>query len=258
MNLQIRESIINYEVKGEGRPIIFFSGFENDMTAMIKCMEPIFELKDNWKRIYVDHLGVGKTVIGDEVESVTELLDTMNEFVDQLMGDQSFVLGGYSFGGYLSRYILKNKKDKIEGLFLLTPLVVKELEHCDVDRSIEVVKHMDKSVQDQISTMIQKDLVGAMQSTNQDFMYKLYMNNLKSKVILDDFEGTYDKPTLIITGRQDDTVGYKDAFKLLEKYPRATYISMDMCGHASQIEQNGLFTHLTLEWINRLDIELNR
>lgn len=258
MKLQTGKSIVNYEVKGEGRPIIFFSGFENDMTAMIKCMEPIFESKDNWKRIYVDHLGVGNTEIGDEVENVVEVLDTMNEFVDQLMGNQRFVLGGYSFGGYLSRYILNNRKEQVDGLILLTPLVVKELEFCDVDRSIEVIKHTDETVQDEINTQIQEDLVGAMENTNQDFMYKLYMNNLESKVTLDDFKGTYDRPTLIITGRQDDTVGYRDAFKLLDKYPRATYISMDMCGHASQIEQNGLFTHLMSEWIYRVEIEENR
>jgi len=255
MKLDIGKSKINYEVRGEGKPVIFFSGFANDMTAMVKGMEPIFETKKNWKRIYVDHLGVGDTEIGEDIESVEDVVKTMAAFVDELMGNESYVLGGYSFGGYLSRYILNKRVDKVDGLLLLTPLVVKELENCDVDRSIEVIKNVDPTIQQEIDSLIQIDLIGAMAKTNGEFQQKLYENNHLTSIALDEFEGTFNKPTLIITGRQDNTVGYKDAYTILDKYPRATYICMDKCGHAAQIEQKSLFNHLVSEWIFRIEEE---
>lgn len=255
MKLTIGKSKINYEIRGEGKPVIFFSGFANDMTAMIKGMEPVFETKENWKRIYVDHLGVGDTEIGDDIENIEDVAETMTAFVDELMGEKSYVLGGYSFGGYLSRYILNKRFDQVDGLFLLTPLIIKELEHCEVDRSIQVVKNVDSIVQEEIDNLIQIDLFGAMAKTNGEFQQKLYEKNPLTRIPLDEFEGTFNKPTLIITGRQDDTVGYKDAYKILDKYPRATYISMDKCGHAAQIEQKNLFNHLVSEWIFRIEEE---
>ncbi|QSX04645.1 alpha/beta hydrolase [Sedimentibacter sp. zth1] len=258
MKLNVGKSKINYEIMGKGRPIIFFSGFTNDMTAMIKYMEPILEKKDNWKRIYVDHLGVGDTEIGDDIQSVDDVLKTMLGFVDELMGEEKYVLGGYSFGGYLSRYILNNRFDKVDGLLLLTPLIIKEMEICDVDRKIEVVKNVDSSIQQNIDALIQTDLYGAMAKTNNEFLNKLFAVNNLTKVSLDDFTGTYNKPTLIITGRQDDTVGYKDAYRILDKYSRVTYICMDKCGHAAQIEQNDLFNYLVSEWIYRVEEEIMR
>lgn len=257
MKIRIGNSNINYEVIGEGRTAIFFSGFENDMTAMIKALEPIFDTKHNWKRIYVDHLGVGDTEIGSDVSSVEKVLDTMVEFVDQVTEGKNYVLGGYSFGGFLSRYIINKRFDKVDGLFLLTPLIKNDMQNLDVDASIETVPYTDQSIQEGIDKKIQEDIVGAMQKTNRDFMMTLYEKNYSTKIELDAFEGSFEKPTLIITGRQDEMVGYKDAFGILDKYPRATYITLDKCGHAAQIQQNEIYRQLVSEWIYRLEEEVD-
>ena len=41
----------------------------------------------------------------------------------------------------------------------------------------------------------------------------------------------FPRPTLIITGRQDFVVGYRDAWGILEQYPRATFVVFDRAGH---------------------------
>ncbi|MCT4632473.1 MAG: alpha/beta hydrolase [Firmicutes bacterium] len=258
MKVKIGNSNINYEVKGEGRTAIFFSGFENDMTAMIKSLEPIFESKQNWKRIYVDHIGVGDTEIGNDVDSVEDVLNTMLAFVDEIVGTENFVLGGYSFGGFLSRYIIGKRFDQVDGVLLLTPLIKNDMMNIDVDRNVQTIKYVDSTIQGEIDRRIQEDLVGAMQKTNMDFMMGLYEKNLNTKVELDKFNGVFNKPTLIITGRQDETVGYKDAFSILDKYPRATYITLDKCGHAAQFQQVDIYKQLITEWIYRLEEEQSR
>ncbi len=65
----------------------------------------------------------------------------------------------------------------------------------------------------------------------------------------------YEKPTLILTGRQDDCVGYQDAWQLLEQYPRATFAVLDRAGHNAQIEQPELFDALLKEWLSRVQEE---
>lgn len=42
---------------------------------------------------------------------------------------------------------------------------------------------------------------------------------------------------VILAGKQDTEVGYKDQFKLLEKYPKATYCALHRAGHNLRIEQ---------------------
>ena len=62
----------------------------------------------------------------------------------------------------------------------------------------------------------------------------------------------YANPTLILAGRQDASVGYAAAWRLLEHYPRATFAVVDRAGHALLHEQVGLATALLGEWLDRV------
>lgn len=61
----------------------------------------------------------------------------------------------------------------------------------------------------------------------------------------------FDKPTLIVVGKQDSCVGYKDAWNVFENFPRATFAVLDCAGHNLQIEQEQLFSSLVSEWVMR-------
>ena len=63
----------------------------------------------------------------------------------------------------------------------------------------------------------------------------------------------FEKPTLILTGRQDTHVGYRDAWAILEAYPRATFAVLDRAGHALGVEQDILFRALIHEWLDRVE-----
>ena len=65
-----------------------------------------------------------------------------------------------------------------------------------------------------------------------------------------------EKPTLILAGRQDAMVGYRDAWKILENYPRGTFAVLDRAGHNLQIEQETLFNALVNEWLDRVEENL--
>ncbi len=57
---------------------------------------------------------------------------------------------------------------------------------------------------------------------------------------------------MIVVGRQDNVVGYKDTLTLLDSYPRATFAVLDRAAHNPQIEQIQLVHALFSEWLERI------
>ena len=62
----------------------------------------------------------------------------------------------------------------------------------------------------------------------------------------------FARPVVILLGRQDASVGYQDAWRILENYPRGTFAILDRAGHNLQIEQPLLFNALLSEWLDRV------
>lgn len=69
---------------------------------------------------------------------------------------------------------------------------------------------------------------------------------------MDNVSKPFPGPSLIIAGRQDAIVGYRDAWNILEKYPRATYVVLDRAGHPLE-EKTGLVSVLMNEWLDRVE-----
>jgi pimeloyl-ACP methyl ester carboxylesterase len=63
----------------------------------------------------------------------------------------------------------------------------------------------------------------------------------------------FPAPTLILAGRQDAAVGYRDAWEILENYPRATFVVLDRAGHLLPVDQQRLFRALVSEWLDRVE-----
>ena len=63
----------------------------------------------------------------------------------------------------------------------------------------------------------------------------------------------FGSPTLILTARQDHVCGYRDAWDLLDTYPRATFAVLDRAGHFVPIEQDRLCHALMHEWLDRVE-----
>jgi pimeloyl-ACP methyl ester carboxylesterase len=64
------------------------------------------------------------------------------------------------------------------------------------------------------------------------------------------------RPSLLLTGRQDSTVGFRAAWDLLEEFPRATYAVLDMAGHQlGRVERPAAFRALVADWLERMRME---
>ena len=263
MECQIGNRSIYYKTIGEGKPLITISGIPSDHHIIESWLEPIFEKRPGWQRIYFDLPGTGQTS-GEGITTIDQVLDVVCEFIDAILPGQRFTLLGLSAGGYLARGVVHRRAELIDGLCLLVPWLS---EHDDEELPIPTTIYKDPNAMAQLTRDDAEKLAGLAVVQNQkvvdwyrEVVIKARQSRNKSQIEQRTYSGEseaalhpFEKPTLILTGRQDVHVGYKDVWEILEKYPRATFAVLDRAGHALGVEQEGLFQALVYEWLDRVE-----
>lgn len=270
MKCKIKNLSINYEVLGQGKPVVILHGFTPDHRLMTGCMEPVFKGKDNYMRIYPDLPGMGKSENAAWINNSDDMLEIVIDFIEKIIPGENFLLAGESYGGYLSRGVIHRMPERVDGLFLLCPVVVAK------SKDRKVPKHEVITIDDEFITGLSTeeiegfDSMGVVQNRYTFERYtdeivcglKVANKDLLDRIRKSDFEFSFDaemdqlqfpNPTLILVGRQDSIVGFEDAWNLLRNFPRASFAVLDRAGHNLQIEQPELFTHLTDEWLFRVE-----
>lgn len=261
---------VYYEAYGEGRPILMLHGFYADSRLMIGCMEPVFKNRNGYKRIYIDLPGMGKTNINDEIENADEILDVIMKFTSKIITDEKFLVIGESYGGYLARGIINKNMNSMGGVMLICPCIIPEREKRKLPKKnvivedLEFIKGLEPSDALKYTNMAvvqseytfkrySEEILSGIKIYNRSFLAKIKRVGYGFSFEIDKLNKKYDKPTLILLGKQDSVVGYKDAFDILENYTRCSFVILDKAGHHLQIEQKELFERLTNEWLDRIE-----
>ena len=269
MQCKLRKLTIEYEEYGQGRPLVALHGFPLDRRVMIGCLEPVFSRRSGWRRIYLDLPGMGKTEAPDWIVSSDQMLDVVLEFVDAVVPGQHFVLAGQSYGGYLARAAAYRRRSWVDGLLLICPMIIPEnRKRILPSRTVLVedpvllssLKPGDRTDFESITVVqspktwqrFQDEILSGLRAANKRFVEKLWTHAYGLSFDIDKLAATIDAPSLIITGRQDSSVGYRDTWTVVEDYPRATFAVLDRAGHDLQIEQQGLFEALVNDWLDRI------
>lgn len=174
---------------------------------------------------------------------------------------------GESYGGYLARGLAAARPDRVEGLALVAPMMVAE--HADRDVPPHLVIGRDDGamsrlgvVGDFFETAVVQDaetwrrtqgeiVVGI--EVAQNAALERILTGWAGTFELERAQGPFERPVLFVTGRQDSSVGYRDAWATLEHYLRATFAVLDRAGHNVHIESSTLFNALVHEWLDRVD-----
>lgn len=229
---------------------------------MLDPFEQVFEDRHHWRRLYLDLPGMGATPAPEWCGSTDDVFRVVRTAVEALV-PRPYVAIGESYGGYLARGLAAAAPDQVEGLGLLCPMIVAERSARDLPPSVTLVRdddlrHMAGSEFDDVAVV---QTAETWRRTQAEVLPGLAAADpLATARIRADWTGTFplephvfDRPTIFLTGRQDSDTGYRDAWRLLESYPRATFAVLDRAGHNLQIEQQALFTALTSEWLDRVD-----
>ena len=271
MECELKDITVHYEAFGAGRPIIVLHGWGVDHRYMVSDMEPLFRQRDGWKRIYPDLPGHGLTPGKDWITSRDQELDVVLEFIDAVIPGERFVVAGSSVGAYLARGVVHHRPAAIDGVLLTVPLIVAG----DAER--HVPSHVTVVADPVLVSEVGPDEVGGLfeiivVQSRKVLEYlranipsagtgdEAYQKRIRESP--ENYEFSFDvdvlsepcpAPTLIITGRQDSVVGYRDAWEILENYPRGTFVVLDRSGHFLDLEQEDLFRALAGEWLDRVE-----
>lgn len=269
MECELENITVHYEVFGDGRPIVLLHGWSSGYRTIASIMEPIFRRRDGWKRIYPDLPGRGKTPGMDWITHQDQVLDIVLDFIDNVIPGQRFVIVGESYGAYLARGVVYRKSAQLDGLLMTVPVIIGDVTKRALPQHVTLVENptllselepnevefFEQLVVVQSRKLLEwkrADFDPAVEIADTEFLAKL-RENYAFSFDVDVLPEPLDKPTLIVVGRQDSVVGYRDAWSVIENYPRATFVVLDRAGKLLEVEQEDLLNVLVNEWLDRVE-----
>jgi len=270
MECKLENAKIYYEIYGEGYPILMIHGRPVDHRIMKGCMEPILETINNYKRIYFDLPGMGKTKSEKWIKNTDDFLKITIDFVEKIIPNQNFIVVSESYGSYLARGLLNKKQDLIDGVLFLVPLIIPNesertlpnpnilIEDTNLISNLnpfesEIFKDVSTVLTQRVWERANKEGISGIKIADTEFVNETHKNGYAFSIDIDKEIKEFNKPALFLLGRQDSVVGYQDAWNIIENYPRATFAVLDLAGHILQIEQEFLFNALVNEWLDRVE-----
>jgi pimeloyl-ACP methyl ester carboxylesterase len=269
MECTVRGIPVFYEEAGVGRPLLMLHGWPSDHRLTSYFMEPILTERSGWRRIYPDLPGMGKTPGADWIVNQDDMLAVVLAFLDAVAPGERIVVVGASYGGFLARGVLHERMAQMDGLMLWAPSVtpgdgerhVPPPQTLVRDAEALATLEPDEALWTRAAVVQTAETLAAfrasvkpgLQAADVAFRQQLQSAGFVFSFAVDELAEPFPAPTLILTGRQDSMVGYRDAWGLLERYPRATFVTLDRAGHALAEEQPTLFRVLVHEWLDRVE-----
>lgn len=274
MRCDVDDTSVYYEIVGDGRPIVFLHGWSMDHRVEISDYEPIFDHRPGWRRIYLDLPGMGRTTAGPSITSQDHILAVVLKFIDQVLLQQRFALSGTSAGAYLARGVVRDRAGAIDGLLLRVPCIIADdarrtvpsfqpliedqnllagLDPADREDLGDILVHRPSYIDTQrhkLRTRI-RPAEQAAGSISHDIRADPARYGFSFDV--DALATPFQAPTLIMAGRQDTSVGYRDAWSILENYPRATFAVLDRADHGWPLDSTRLLHALVNDWLDRVE-----
>ena len=263
---------VYYEQYGEGTPVLCIHGYTIDHHFMTGCLEPVFNSLDGYKRIYFDLPGMGKTPSG-WIINADDMLAVVMEFINAVLPNQNFLIAGDSYGGYMTLGLLCAMKDRINGALLIASgifldetnrkipvperrVLIKDKVFADMENNDAVSGFLDVAViaMPQMFERYKADCMTGLELGDKDFLERYRREGYFYSSEDDLWTLTFDKPTCVLTGRHDHWVGYRDAFELIDRFPRATFAVLDCAGHNLQFEREALFEQHVKDWLWRVEV----
>lgn len=257
---------MHVEERGTGTPVVLIHGAGVDHRILLP-LEPVFEESGGWRRLYVDLPGMGRSPVGD-VASSDDMAAAVLAEVRERLGDEPFALVGNSYGAMIARRLVAELPGQVLGLATIAGVFVAT--HADRTAPPRTVLHEEPGLLDGVDPAVAEGYAGiaVVQSREGLASYERFVH---PGVLTVDTEGLarlgehyafavepedaappFAGPALFLCGRQDDVVGYADAWDRLEHYPHASLVVLDRAGHNVLLEQPDQANAAVAEWLGRV------
>ena len=262
---------VHYVEYGSGKPVFNIHGYEVDHRMMTGALEPVFEKKEGYRRIYVDVPGFGKTPGSYDLKSTDDWLDILDGTIDALIGkEEKFLLTGQSYGCYLMLGLIARRGEQIDGTLFLVPCTIakraprQKPPKAVVEEDHEFSKELTPEQYNLLARWscvinkkawryFERDMKPGIDIQDVDYVCWIEKNGYESVGEKDFLTIKHSAPSLWVAARQDHYVGYKDAFRFMDNFDRATYVSFDGAGHNVHFEKEEMFNLMVEDWLYRID-----
>jgi len=177
---------------------------------------------------------------------------------------EKFIIVGQSYGGLLARAFVNRHQDMVLKMILLCPCVIPGVKKGRVEPVTIIEKDeellasltedeyknfamMNVLLTKKVWERYKECILPALNMADWDFLNHRLKGELSFNP--DKFESPCKIPCLIIAGKEDSVVGYRDQFDLMKVYVNSTYFALNNAGHNLQIEQPEIFESIVRAWL---------
>lgn len=254
-------------VRGDGTPVLFLHGLTIDHRMMLPL--DVHFAHGNWARHYVDLPGHGRSSRLPHMSS-SAVIDAVAGYIDEHFVNQRFVMVGASYGGFLARALHVQYTSRVVGTALLAP-AVRASENRTVYQGGPVYSdgfELDPTTEtlpalDAFLALNPLHTIGSYHSFRTHVVPGLLAHDadaiteLQQHYDLEPYpEATYGESltgrSLVVTGKQDSVVGWREQLDLAEFYEHQTYAAIDDAGHNVHLDQSAVTGHLITTWLSTL------
>lgn len=252
--------------RGSGTPVVLLHGFGMDHRSLLP-LDPTFERSGGWQRIYLDLPGATRSPAG-AIGSSQQVADAVIEAILARVGTEPFLVLGNSFGGMIARYVAHELRPQVLGLATVAGVFVASREartlppRTVLRQEPQVVPLLREALEQYRGDAVVESAASAraflqhvlpgLDGADQRALDHIAKNYSLEREPEHAHPAPFLQPTLHITGRQDDVVGYLDAWSRIEHYPRASFVALDAAGHNILFEQPFLCSALIADWLRRV------
>ena len=248
MQIEIDGKNINYEVQGEGYPVVILHGW----LASLETMKPIVNiLKENFKVYNIDIIGFGKSEIQDEPYNTNDYGDFLEKFIKKL-NIENPILIGHSHGGRTIINCVGRKLIDPKKIILIDSAGIKPVRTMFYYIKLKIFK-FGKYIISKLpnSKAINEKILKKVAS--EDYKNSPEVLRKTMAIILDEDQSENLKniqaPTLLVWGANDTATPIRDAKIMEELIPNAGLVTYPNSGHFSFLENIGNFGIVIKEFL---------
>lgn len=257
-------------------------GFPLDRRSLSRSLGPLFERRAGYRRYHVDLPGFGASPGAMEIASSDDMVDFVDGLIAELIGDAPMLVVGESWGAYLARAVVARRAGQVAGVALICPVIIATHAERDVPpprllhEAAEVFGETAANVDDHAAAEpVDPAVVAAFRESAvrvDRHAWEFWRSAIQPALGAADPDATarienryaferdvdvvgppFEGPSLILVGRQDAVVGFRDALRLVARFPRSTFAIVDEAGHNLSGERPRLLEALMDDWLDRVE-----
>lgn len=252
---------LSYDDRGEGPCVVALHGAYSTHEEIAAFLDPVLgPPRSMYRRLYPDLPGMGTSSPHPSIRTSNDVIDVLEQLIDTAVGPTPLRLIGHSFGAHLARGLAARRPQQVVGLALLCPMLPGAMNpepHVVLQAEGDPAAGLDPDhVDDYLgyfvihtpdtATRFNEAVAPSLGRFDADAVERVMGAwNLDPDPDL----VAFDAPTLILAGRHDSVVGFREQIGLIDRYPKSSYAVISDAGHALPHERRDLATAMIDDWL---------